>query len=186
MPSLEKYIIDLILSSKQEHYNIFIETGTANGDTTFEMEKIFNEIYTIELSEFSFNKVKNLYKGNKIQFLLGDSSLLLPNILPNIKENAVFFLDGHYSGGGTVFGDKHVPLYEELESINSFFTHKGIIIIDDYRLFEKLDGGICDWTNINKTSCLNILKKRINKVYSLPSSHHPEDRLIIEINEIIL
>jgi hypothetical protein len=184
MPSLETSIVKHILSTKKEKYNIFVETGTANGDTSFEMEKIFDEIYTIELSEHSYYNTKKKYSGNKINFFLGDSSEIINIILPNISTNAVFFLDGHYSGGGTVAGKKHVPLYEELSSINSLFKYKGIIIIDDYRLFKTLDGGICDWTHINKEHCLEILKNRTCKVYHLPSSHHPEDRMVIEINEI--
>jgi hypothetical protein len=184
MPSLEKSIVVDLLSTKKEKYPFFIETGTANGDTTFEMEKIFEHIYTIELNELSFINTKNKYSGDKINFYLGDSSEIICDILPNINDNAVFFLDGHYSGGGTAMGKQHVPLYEELISINNFFKHKAIIIIDDYRLFKTLDGGICDWTQINKETCLTILEKRIKTVFHLPSSHHPEDRLIIEINEL--
>jgi len=102
-----------------------------------------------------------------------------------LNENAVYFLDGHYSGGGTGFGKKHVPLYEELETIMRLHKQKAIIIIDDYRIFDTLDGGICDWTNINKDTCMNIVKSRLNKVYHLPSALHPEDRLIFELTSIL-
>ena len=182
MPSLEKTIVEKIITDKNNTYQTFIETGTLHGDTIFAMEDIFNKLYTIEI--FDYNNTKNKYNGDKIKFILGDSSVVLAELLPNINENAIFFLDGHYSSTGTGFGQKHVPLYEELQLINKLHTKKAIIIIDDFRLFKTLDGGVCDWTNINKETVLQILKNRIEKIYHLPSTHHPEDRLIIELNII--
>jgi len=66
----------------------------------------------------------------------------------------------------------------------TLFTKNAIIIIDDYRLFNQLDGGICDWTDITKNQCLDIVNTRIKTSYHLPSSHHPEDRFIIELNKL--
>ena len=184
MPALEVSIIKSILNKDNTSYPVFIETGTATGDTTFAMVDLFKVIHTIEISEYSYNNTKSKYNGEKINFYLGDSSNILGNILPNINDNIIFFLDGHYSAGGTGFGKKHVPLYEELELINRLHKHKSIIIIDDYRLFNTLDGGVCDWTYINKENVLSIVKDRITNVYHLPSALHPEDRLIIELKNI--
>ena len=184
MPSLEIDIIEKVLNKKYEKFPVFIETGTANGDTIFAMENKFNILHTIEIYEPLYIRTKNKYNGNKITFHMGDSSEIFKNILPTITDNTIFFLDGHYSGGFTGYGNKHVPLYEELELIMKYFTKKAIIIIDDFRLFTQLDGGICDWTQITKNKCLEIINDRLICNYHLPSSHHPEDRLILELTNI--
>lgn len=183
MPALEHYIVQLILNDK-EKFPIFIETGTLNGETIFAMEDHFDSLHTIEIDNNYHCKTKSNYAGSKISFHLGDSAVVLGTVLQHIDQNTVFFLDGHYSGSDTGFGAKHVPLYEELNLINNLFSKKAIIIIDDYRLFNVYDGGIVDWTNINKETCVSILKDRIQNIYHLPSSLHPEDRLIIELKEI--
>ena len=55
--------------------------------------------------------------------------------MPTITENAIFWLDGHYSAGFTAKGDKETPIYEELEAIIQDSTHDHILLIDDARLF---------------------------------------------------
>lgn len=63
---------------------------------------------------------------------------MLKRIVNELKEPAIFWLDGHYSGGVTAKGDKFCPIYEELEAIlDSNFNH--IIIIDDLRSFVGQD-----------------------------------------------
>ena len=54
----------------------FIETGTYNGETIFEIEPYFDKVYTVEYSETLHNRTKSKYTGDKIKFLLGDSSIV--------------------------------------------------------------------------------------------------------------
>jgi len=182
MPSIDKIFLDL-LEDDYTKYNCFIETGTLNGDTIFTLEPYFNKLYTIEFSEKYYNNTKNRYYGNKINFILGDSSIVFETLLPNITEKSIFFLDGHYSSGDTGQSTKDCPLNEEITHINNLFQNDAIIIIDDFRLF-GLDKstGMQDWSEINKDNLLNILKSRINKVYHLDSECSKNDRLIIHIN----
>mgnify|MGYP001369983704 CR=1 FL=1 len=42
---------------------------------------------------------------------------MLKNIIKNIDKPALFWLDGHYSGGVTGMGDNETPILEELEQI---------------------------------------------------------------------
>lgn len=166
-------------------YNCFIETGTYTGNTTFALEPYFNKIYTIEFSENYYNSTKNRYSGNKINFVLGDSSIVFESLLPNISDKCIFFLDGHWSSGDTGHSSKDCPLDEEITHINNLFTNDAIIIIDDFRLFglDKSSGKLGeDWSKINKENLLNILKPRINKFYHLDSEDAKDDRLIIHIN----
>lgn len=184
MPSLNSFFLDL-LHDDYRKYNCFIETGTFNGDTIFALEPYFNKLYTIEFSETYYNNTKNKYSGSKINFILGDSSIVLESLLPNITDKCIFFLDGHFSGGDTGQSNKDCPLYEEITHIHNLCTNDAIIIIDDFRLFglDKSSGKLGeDWSEINKEEILKILQPRINKVYHLDSILDKNDRLIIHIN----
>lgn len=179
MPSLSKDFLNK-LQEDYTKYNCFIETGTYNGETTFALEPYFDKLYTIEFSEKYYNNTKNKYHGNKINFVLGDSSVVFQSLLPTITDNCIFFLDGHWSSGDTGKSEKDCPLVEEITHINNLFQNEAIIIVDDFRLFGlRLNE---DWSNINKEELLEILKLRINKVYHLDSECAKNDRLIIHIN----
>ncbi len=148
MPSIDfNYLKLKIENFNINKYPIFVETGTLRGSTTFEMEKYFPEVHTIEVSEKLYKNVKNKYKGNKITFHLGDSGIILNNLSENLNNNAVFFLDGHFSNGETSKGEKDVPLYESLNHINKNFKYKGIIIIHDCRLFRQINKSITGGTD---------------------------------------
>jgi hypothetical protein len=117
------------------NYNIFVETGTYRGDMIDAQKQNFNDIYSIELSEKYFENAKKRFKSSKnIHLFLGDSGLIISNVLRKINESAIFWLDGHYSGGDTAKGELECPIYKELEAI--FQTkHNHLLIIDDARCF---------------------------------------------------
>ena len=179
MPSLD-YVFLNLLHDDYTKYNCFIETGTLDGGTIFSLEPYFNKLYTIEFSEKYYNNTKNKYSGSKINFILGDGSIVFENILPTITDKCIFFLDGHWSSGDTGKSEKDCPLVEEITHINNLFQNDAIIIIDDFRLFGLKSNE--DWSEINKEKLLNILQGRINKVYHLDSKCAKDDRLIIHIN----
>ena len=186
MPSLDKNFL-LQLQNNYTNYKIFVESGTCYGSTTFAMEPLFEKIYTIEIKKDFFNATKTKYTGNKIEFLLGDSSNVFQSLLPKLESKCIFFLDGHWSAGNTGKGIKDCPLIEEITHINNLFKHEAIIIIDDYRLFGKgpnKQDEICNWEDISKDGLTTILEKRISKVYHLDSNCTKNDRLVIHINAI--
>ena len=184
MPSLSyntlKNIKDNIL-----YYPIFVETGSFRGETIFQMEKYFQSLHTIEIKKSFYDNLIKKYNGNKISFYLGDSSIVLKDVMKKINKPTIFFLDGHYSAGNTGKGEKHVPLYEEIAIINKLCKQKCIIIIDDFRLFgvgPNNTNTLCNWESINKPHILNLLKNRISSNYHLPSTLNSEDRFIIHLN----
>jgi hypothetical protein len=179
MPSLNKLFLDN-LQDTYTKYSCFIETGTYQGSTIFTLEPYFDILYTIEFSEKYYNNTKKKYNGNKINFILGDSSIVFASLLPSITNKCIFFLDGHWSSGDTGCSAKDCPLEEEITHINNLFQNDAIIIIDDFRLFGVNKDE--DWSKINKENLLNILQKRITKVYHLDSECAKDDRLIIHIN----
>ena len=186
MPSID-YKFLLSLKDNFHNYKTFVETGTHKGITIFEMEKYFDELYTIEINEILYNNVKNKYKGNKINFILGDSSYVLNDLSNKIYNNAIFFLDGHWSSGDTGRGYKDCPLLEEIQCINNNFKNNAIIIIDDHRLFGKGPKNKQlpeDWEDISDKKIIEIVFNRITHLYFLPSERDLQDRMVIHIKKL--
>lgn len=172
MTSLTKKELDTIIDispfKKDEPFQIFVETGTYRGDTIFAMEPFFGTLHTIEIKKEFYDACKKKYQGNKINFHLGDSSKMLPQVLTKVQEDAVFFLDGHWSSKDTGRGEKDVPLFEELDAIHTLLQSKALIIIDDYRLFGRHPNSLLglkhsneDWGAINRRSLTARLQNRV-------------------------
>lgn len=124
---------------RKYNINILVETGTYLGDMVWAQRKNFTEIYSIELSRMFADLAKKRFKQfSHITILEGDSGIEVKSLVKQIKEKAIFWLDGHYSGGNTACADKECPVYEELESIlKSDIEH--VLLIDDARCFVGKD-----------------------------------------------
>lgn len=125
---------------------VLVETGTYLGDMVEAQRGHFEKIYSIELSEKLFIKAKKRFKEyRQIKILQGDSGVVLNKLMTEIDKPALFWLDGHYSGGITAKADKECPVPEELETIlKSSLPH--VILIDDARLFN----GTHDYPTMNE------------------------------------
>ena len=131
-------IKQITIETYQKKYKteILIETGTYRGDMVFAQRNNFRQIISIELSNDLFLNAKNRFKGfDHIRILQGDSGNVLKEVVPFIDKPALFWLDGHYSGGITALGEKACPIYEELSAvlINEKMNH--VLLVDDARLF---------------------------------------------------
>lgn len=121
---------------KDSGYSILIESGTYLGEMVEAQRKYFSKVISIELSQTLFENAENRFSEYKnIVILLGDSGELIKKIVPDLEGSAIFWLDGHYSGGNTAKGKIETPVMNELEAIfQSDLEH--IILIDDARLFD--------------------------------------------------
>jgi hypothetical protein len=121
---------------KGSGYQRFVETGTYLGWTTNAIASFGVEVDTIELAELHYNRAITHFGDNpKIRCFFGDSTTVLPQILSNLHEPAVFWLDGHFSGGDTAMGATATPVAEELEALAAHPIKGHIVLVDDIRGF---------------------------------------------------
>lgn len=117
---------------------VLVETGTYLGDMIHAMNADFDRLYSIELSRDLHEKAVKRFKGiGKIDLLQGDSSVELEKIVRKLNQPALFWLDGHWSGGVTARGPKDTPIYDELRHILNTVDRGHVILIDDARCFGK-------------------------------------------------
>ena len=148
------------------------------GETILRFINEFEKSYTIELSNELYNRF-NLkeYDRNKLKSVLGDSSIVIKQIIEELNNNTIFFLDGHFSSCNTAKGVKDVPLNDELKIINDDFNYEALIIIDDLRLFGTNISE--DWSYIAKENLLDIVGGRLDSYLEI------NDRLILKINKTV-
>jgi hypothetical protein len=146
-------------------YSILVETGTYLGDMVEAQKSRFKKIISIELGVDLFKKAEMRFINDKnVIILQGDSGYVLPEILKELNEPAIFWLDGHYSEGITAKGSKDCPIIEELDAIlqNKRFYH--ILLIDDARCFN----GRGDYPTVEK---LKEYIKSKNEKYRVEVRH---------------
>ncbi|HTJ52990.1 MAG TPA: hypothetical protein VL443_26230 [Cyclobacteriaceae bacterium] len=142
-----------------------VETGTYMGDMVEAQKKRFKKIVSIELGVDLFVKAKKRFSNDQnVTIVQGDSGKVLPVILKDIDEPALFWLDGHYSEGVTAKGDKECPIFEELDAIFSSKRLNHILLIDDARCYT----GSGDYPTIDK---LTEFIKNKNDKYQVEVKH---------------
>lgn len=125
---------------KRYQYKYFVETGTFLGDTTDSIARVGShfgmQAITIELADQLYaNAVRRFADRPNIRCLHGDSGALMPQVVAGLDAPAIFWLDGHYSGGMTACGDSETPVMQELDTIFASPIKNHLILIDDVRLF---------------------------------------------------
>jgi hypothetical protein len=118
----------------------FIETGTYLGQTISYLKNDFDKLISIELDPELYERAKKKFSRNKkIHIYRGDSGEVLEDILKNITEPSLFWLDGHYSSGITAKGKLNTPILQELDHILDHTIEEHVILIDDARCFTGED-----------------------------------------------
>lgn len=132
---------------------VFIETGTAGGESVMSVSSLFEECHTIELiKDRPLVDVLNKFPNIKLHF--GSSTEALPQILSNYnKDLAIFFwLDAHYSDPTpNITGFRECPVLDEIRCLGEF--QRSVVLIDDARLFMGPPPAPCDpreWPSIDE------------------------------------
>lgn len=123
-------------TGKKHDIKTLIETGTAGGRMITATKNHFSKIFSIELNDvFYENATAKFAKYDHIDIVHGDSGEKMIEILPTINDPILFWLDAHYSGGGTSRGPLDTPIMKELQTILSRGNKCDVILIDDARCF---------------------------------------------------
>lgn len=160
----------------------FVETGTHVGTTLDAVyrERIFHQLYSIELSRLLYDHVTDHFLGWRyLERILGDSVKVLPELCQKIKTPTFFWLDAHwYEGGGPVANESPCPLMVELRAIAQR-DQADIVVVDDVWCFGRKwnNGPGGDWTDITCESILDVFVGRVAKSYVL------DQKFVIHLTE---
>lgn len=109
---------------------VMVETGTNLGNMINAQKDHFREIYSIELDKWLAARAKRRFAGwANIHLYQGDSGDVLPEIVKQIREPALFWIDAHW-------GDIDAPVKKELECIYLHPVREHVLLIDDARYFD--------------------------------------------------
>lgn len=142
LPGPGVFKVDVLDSYRQKFgLTILVETGTFSGDTPAALKDDFRRIYSIELNPELVRRVRERFlEDAHITILHGDSEERLPEILAELRDPSLFWLDSHYSGGVTALGARVTPILGELEAILAHPVPGHILLIDDARDFRHDKG----------------------------------------------
>jgi hypothetical protein len=114
----------------------FVETGTYFGKMLESIKNDFDIVISIELSESLALRAKEIFISSPhIEIIQGNSGEKISLVLEKLNQSALFWLDGHYSGGVTAKADVETPILSEVKSILEHPNRQHILLIDDARLF---------------------------------------------------
>lgn len=129
----------------------WVETGTYLGTTTNYLSKLFPHVYSIEPEPKLYKSACKRFEGKNVTLFGNVSEIVFPSLLPTLKGDMNFWLDGHYSDGVTFKGSKDCPIEDELNAIEKNFDNfsKISILIDDVRYFLTTNSVNSDYPSIN-------------------------------------
>ena len=157
--------------------SIFVETGTFEGETVNKVISLFEEVYTIELSEEYYLKASERFREqNSVKVYHDSSERLLQTLCPSlIDKSVVYWLDAHWCVANSTSGyHSQCPLLQELDAIQAV-NAQSVILIDDARLF------LCPPPRPHEISHWPDFNTVVKKLFSLSSIHE-----IMVINDVII
>ncbi len=112
-----------------------VETGTFYGNSAAELARLFDRVWTVELSKELWLEAQRRHPdAENVVFMHGGSHEVLPAL--DIGRPALYWLDGHWSVGETAGEDLQCPVEDEIRAIDSRSSgERSAILIDDARLF---------------------------------------------------
>lgn len=113
-----------------------VETGTFTGETVAALAPLARRIVSIELDDRLHEAARERFKDlAHVELLHGDSGVLLPRVLETLDGPALFWLDGHYTGGQTARTDVDSPILAEVAALLAHPVSGHVVLIDDAREF---------------------------------------------------
>ncbi len=109
---------------------VMVETGTNMGQMIGAMLPLMDQIYSIDIDTWSYQRARRKFSGNaKVQVIQGESGLTLPRVTSQVRQPCLFWLDAHNF-------DKETPIREELKAIVERRMPGDVILVDDSKWFD--------------------------------------------------
>lgn len=150
--TVDGYLDAAFLKKMAQNFDIdsFIETGTYNGITASRAAQAFKEVHTIELEPNLFMEAQDRLKVYpNVTVYYGNSSDLIPVIVPQSKGRPLFWLDAHYSGEKTAMSNPDpnsaeaiTAIRRELAAIKKSGITDCVLLIDDIRGYGSCINGV--------------------------------------------
>jgi len=173
-----------IFKAHKDDIKTFIETGSYIGDgIQAAVEAGFESIYSIEFYANRLGRCRARFKSVAyVKILQGNSGEVLAELLKNINEPILFWLDAHYDAYVPEVDNPEIltepqPVLQELEAIKNHPIKTHTILIDDRRIFI---GDSSVWHNTVESQIVEKLKE-INPEYritNIDSSYFPTDIIL--------
>ena len=160
------------LESIMSDADVFIETGTNIGNGVQKaLDSGFSRVISFENNDFLYRgSVKRFQGDDRVKLFFGDSRTCLFEVIKDIEEKMLFWLDGHE------YYD--IPLIEELNQIKSLKRNDHVILIDDVRMMNTEE-----WSNLKKSDIERKVME-INseyKLYYIDSISGPNDIMVAHV-----
>lgn len=122
---------------------VFIETGTAGGDSVRKAAEIFEVCHSIEIMDIAPPDGSH-YMPENVTLHIGNSATYLKEVADQFKGQRIcFWLDAHWSENyESTDKENECPLLAEIQAIKG---HDALILIDDARLFLGPHPWPCDY-----------------------------------------
>ena len=113
-----------------------VETGTYEGESAVALRGLFKHVWTIEVDQARYDAARARHAGADVDFLLGSSDVVLPRLLRDLEEPALFWLDGHWMEDQPVQSAPACPVLPEIAAIDAWaHGSRSAVLVDDVRLF---------------------------------------------------
>jgi hypothetical protein len=115
---------------------VAVETGTYQGETTEMLSTLVDRVWSVEAEASLAAAAQGRFASDNVTVLAGDSGTLLPKVLAQIDEPALFWLDAHWFDDLPQVTATQCPILDELEAIG-MFAHRtaSCVLIDDSHMF---------------------------------------------------
>eukprot|EP00741_Cyanophora_paradoxa_P011401 tig00020556_g11012.t1 len=165
--------------AKKHGLKTFLEVGTYQGETLFGMMQSMDDLHSIELSPYYYQSAATLFANvRKVRLYQGDSASILPSVLAQLRQPALFWLDAHYTTAEkAVRGAGEAPVILDLLSIFEWpYAQQSVVVIDDAHLFVGYDA--CS------TAAGSQCFPSVRDIAELVCAHYPELSLQVENDAI--
>lgn len=128
---------------KERNHRVLVESGTFQGGTVEYFVPHADRIISVEIEPALHEAARERFRDKpSVELLLGDATDLIPQVLEQMSEPPLVYLDGHFTGGVNEQPGKFIePAPGILSTLGELSLPAGTtVVVDDLRLFGRGDG----------------------------------------------